>query len=118
MKEGGELYIRGKLNYLRLRLFEKNLNASKHPTLVFFTLTDRDSTIPSNIIHTWYVVANPVRGLLDRKRSQEQHRHKAPTRSLKQKHKQNEKRQKERNNNTKHMPEKYRIRAHDRESLV
>ena len=29
--------------------------------VVFFTLTDRASTIPSNI-HTWYVVANPVRG--------------------------------------------------------
>ena len=32
--------------------------------VVFFTLTDRASTIPSNI----YVVANPVRGMLDRKR--------------------------------------------------
>ena len=38
--------------------------------LVFFTLlTDRASTIPSNIRG----VANPVRGLLDRKRSQEHH---------------------------------------------
>ena len=36
--------------------------------VVFFTLTDRASTIPSNIV---YVVANPVRGLLDRKRSEE-----------------------------------------------
>ena len=37
---------------------------------MFFTLTDRASTIPSSII---YVVANPVvvRGLLDRKRSEE-----------------------------------------------
>ena len=36
--------------------------------VVFFTLTDRASTIPSNI---HYVVANPLRGLLDRKRSEE-----------------------------------------------
>ena len=35
--------------------------------IVFFTLTDRASNIPSNI----HVVANPVRGLLDRKRSEE-----------------------------------------------
>ena len=35
--------------------------------VVFFTLTDRASTVPSKI----YVVANPVRGLLDRKRSEE-----------------------------------------------
>ena len=54
MKEGGELYIRGKLvSYLRLRLFKKHLNAfkpSKHLPFVFFTLTDRDPTIPSNNI--------------------------------------------------------------------
>ena len=34
----------------------------------FFTLNDRAPTEPSN---TDYVVANPVRGLLDRKRSEE-----------------------------------------------
>ena len=37
--------------------------------VVFFTLTDRASTIPSTVIY--YVVANPVRGLLDIKRSEE-----------------------------------------------
>ena len=36
---------------------------------MLFTLTDRTSIIPSNI-HT-YMVANPVRGLLDRRRSEE-----------------------------------------------
>ena len=90
MKEGGELCIRGNLvNYLRLRLFQKNLNASKlskHPPLVFFTLTDRDSTIPRNNIHT-YVVANPVRGLLDRKRSQEHLRKESSNESMETKRK-------------------------------
>ena len=36
--------------------------------VVFFTLTDRASTTPSNIL---YVIANPVRGLVDRKTSEE-----------------------------------------------
>ena len=51
-----------------------------------------------------YVVANPVRGLLDRKRSEE-HLQSSNEKSVKTK----QKRQKERNNNTKHMPIKDRI---------
>ena len=35
---------------------------------VFFALTDRASTIPSNIL---YGVANPVRGLLESEKSEE-----------------------------------------------
>ena len=54
--------------------------------LLFFTLTDRVSTILSNI-HV--VIANPVvRGLLDRKIS-EKHTYKASTRAKKQNNKQN-----------------------------
>ena len=60
---------------------------------MFFTLTDRASTI--------YVVTSPVRGLLDRKISEEH------LRSSNESTKTKTKRQKERNNNTKHMPEKY-----------
>ena len=48
--------------------------------VVFFTLTDWPSTIPSTVI---YVVANPVRGLLNRKRSEEHLVYKASTREKK-----------------------------------
>ena len=44
---------------------------------VFFTLIDRASTMPSNML---YVVANPVRGLLDRKIS-DRNIYKAPTKA-------------------------------------
>ena len=71
---------------------------------VFFT-----STIPS---YTLYMVANPVRGLLDRKISEEHLQSSNESMKIKQK------RQKERNNNTKHMPENDRRGALDGESWV
>ena len=72
---------------------------------MFFTLTDRASTIPNSII---YVVANPVvvRGLLDRKRSEEY------LQSSNEIMKKKKKRQKDRNNNTKHMSEKNKHEGH------
>ena len=47
---------------------ERVWHSAGRELLVFFTLTDRASTIQYPVIH---VVANPVRGLLDRKRSEE-----------------------------------------------
>ena len=66
---------------------------------VFFTLSDRAATVLYQVI---YVVANPGRGLLDRKRSEEhlQSSNKSKIKARKQK------RQKEGNNNKIDMPEK------------
>ena len=64
----------------------------------------------------YYVVANPVRGLLDRKRSEE---HLPSSNESKRKTQTNKKRRRKRNkNNSKmHMPEKDKRRAFDRESV-
>ena len=62
--------------------------------VVFSTLPDRALTILSNILLC--VVANPVRGLLDRKRSEE---HLQRSKQSMGKKKKKKKRQKERNNN-------------------
>ena len=60
-----------------------------------------------------YVVANPVRGLLDRKRSEE---HQPSSNESKRKTQTHKKRQRERNrNNGIHMPEKDRRGAFDKE---
>ena len=86
------------------------MDDGEHNTVavVFFTLTDRASTIPSN--KRYSMVANPVvvRGLLDRKRSEEHLLILIQGSNESMKTKTKEKRQKERNNNTKHMPEKKR----------
>ena len=79
--------------------------------VVFFTLTDRASTIPSNIRGS-----NPVRGLLDRERSEE---HLPSSNESKRKTLTHKKRQRERNRNNKiHRTEKDRRGAFDRESLA
>ena len=68
-----------------------------------------------------YVVADPVRGLLDRKRSEEhlQSSNKSKIKNKNKKHNETkQKRQKERINNKIHMSQKDRRRALDRESLV
>ena len=63
-----------------------------------------------------YVVANPVRGLLDRKRSEEDLPSSYERKTKTQTHK---KRRRERNRNNKiHIPEKDRRGAFDRESLA
>ena len=63
-----------------------------------------------------YVVANPVRGLLDRKRSEE---HLQSSNESKRKTQTHKKRQRERNRNNKiHVPEKDGRGAFDRESLA
>ena len=93
-----------------------------HTVVVFFTLTDRASTISSNIRGCFlllfssqypigpqpypvlYVVANPVRGLLGRKRSEE---HLPSSNESNKKTQTHKKRQRERNRNNKiHGPEK------------
>ena len=83
--------------------------------VVFFTLTDRASAINHTRYPVIYVVANPVRGLLDRKRSEE-HIYQAPMRA-KEKHQQKRHRERKKNNEI-HIPEKDRRRAFDRESLA
>ena len=78
---------------------------------VFFTLTDRASTIPSNIrgcqSGTWSAGQKKIRAT-STKLQREQKEHNET--------KQN--RQKEMNDNKIHMPEKDRTRALDRESLA
>ena len=76
---------------------------------MFFTLIDRASTYP-----VIYVVANPVRGLLDRKRSEEHIQSFNESVKTKQKQDKNDKKK----GTMKHVPEKDRRRALDRESLV
>ena len=75
--------------------------------VVFFTLTDRASTIYPVL----YVVANPVRGLLDRKRSEE-HLPSSIMRA-KEKHKQTRQRERNKDHSKIHMPEKDRVRRFD-----
>ena len=79
----------------------------------FFTLTDWTSTNGYLVV---FVVVNPVRDLLDRKRS-EGHLQSSDE-SMKTQTKAIKKTTKRRNTNTKHMPEKDRRRALDRENLV
>ena len=76
--------------------------------VVFFTLIDRASTVPSNIrgcqSGTWSAGQENIRGTSTK--LQREHRNKTRNK---------QKLQKEA---TSHMPEKYRRRALDRESLV
>ena len=75
--------------------------------IVFFTLTDRASTIPSYIrgcqSGTWSAGQEKIGGASTRLQREHENKTKQNTK---------QKRQKERDNNTKHMPEK------DRASLV
>ena len=67
-KQGFKAKILARLNrFNHQRISESYQSHVVGYVIVFFTLTDWASTIPSNI----YVVASPVRGLLDKKRSEE-----------------------------------------------
>ena len=87
---------------------------TSHVVVVFFTLTDRASTMPSNIRGCQ---SGMVRGLLDRKRLEE---HLPSSNESKIKTRTHKKRRREmnRNNNKIHRSEKDRRGVFDRESLV
>ena len=72
---------------------------------VFFALTDRASTIPSNIL---YGVANPVRGLLDSEKSEEHIQ--SSNESIKKKRQKRQQKGKKKNTH-KQMPEKDTINS-------